>query len=140
MGFPLLRRYRPLNSLLYVLFIALYTYTYIFKYSAVVNGHQAPFCKKNNIMHNGLRVVFSAKTARFDVGTSRTHRPYLRLIVCAFSAREIGAIKHFSHFFIHKNTPIITATTIIIMLTRTYVRNSRKYNGKLSFTIYRRYS
>ena len=135
---PSLRRCRPLKSLLYVVFIPLYTYTYIITYSAGRKRPSITFLQKNNNIHNGLYVLFSAKTARFDVVTSRTHRVYIDAIVCVFSACKTGWIKPFSSFFIHKNTPINTATTIIIMSTSECVRNSRKYNGTPSLTMCRR--
>ena len=85
-----------------------------------------------------FRVRFSAKTTRFDVVTSRTHLLDVDAIVGIFFVRKTGWIKPFSYFFIHKNTSINTATTIIIMSTSVYVLNSRKYNGKPRFTMYRR--
>ena len=135
---PSLRRCRPLKSLLYVVFIPLYTYTYIITYSA---GSKRPsinflqlFAKNNNI-HNGLSRPFLGQNRSFRRSNKSNTSALRRCNSLCFFRAQTGWIKPFSHFFIHKNTSINTATTIIIMSTSEYVRNSRKYNGKPSFRV-----
>ena len=141
MDFPSLRRCRPLKSLLYVVFIPLYTYTYIITYSA---GSKRPsinflqlFAKNNNI-HNGLSCPFLGQNRSFRRRNKST-TPALRQCnsLCFFRAQN-RLDQAFFLFFHSQKYFNKHRHTIIIMSTSEYVRNRRKYNGKPSFTMYRR--
>ena len=86
---PSLRRCRPLNSLLYVVYIPLYTYTYIITYSAGRKRPSITFLQKNNNIHNGLSRPFLGQNRSFRrCNKSNTSGLYRYNSLCFFRAQN----------------------------------------------------